>query len=467
MLSTQGNSPLLTERSALVREALPVPEADPEAFLRSMTGGPRGYWSHGGAWTAYGGILAGTGGGPVQAGDRYAHVEDARHRLLETVVPDETGEAPPPRLYGGFAFHVDHRPVVEWRGFPTLRFILPSLELHGGGAGGPVLVGQVLADDAPSERRRAAGALRDRLARIRDGAHRNGRSTVTRDGAGAGRLQVREGVDRAVWEAAVARILEAIRAGELSKAVLARYLDVVSSGPGRGGPDPVSVLSRLRDQNDDAHVFLYEPEPGAVFLGAAPETVAALRGGRFHATAVAGSVAVGAGPEERSRLARRLLQSAKDRAEHACTLEDMLGRVEGLAGPLRHDREPRVLSLARIQHLQTRIHGPARPGETVLSLLAALHPTPAVCGFPRDPARELLAAEEPFRRGWYAGPVGWVDGEGEGVFVPALRSAVGGNGRWRLFAGAGVVEGSEPTDEWEETGIKFEPMLQALGLGRP
>ena len=91
-----------------------------------------------------------------------------------------------------------------------------------------------------------------------------------------------------------------------------------------------------------------------------------------------------------------------------------------------------------------------------------LHPTPAVCGVPRDAALAFLSDAEPFERGWYAGPVGWFDTEGEGHFVPALRTAVGDGRRWRLFAGAGIVDGSRPSMEWEETGIKFVPVLRAL-----
>ncbi|NIP77728.1 MAG: isochorismate synthase, partial [Gemmatimonadetes bacterium] len=98
----------------------------------------------------------------------------------------------------------------------------------------------------------------------------------------------------------------------------------------------------------------------------------------------------------------------------------------------------------------------------VLDLLRLLHPTPAVCGLPRDAALAFLAEEEPFERGWYAGPVGWFDGDGNGVFAPALRTAVSTGSGWRLFAGAGIVEGSVPALEWEETAIKFEPVLDAL-----
>ena len=103
---------------------------------------------------------------------------------------------------------------------------------------------------------------------------------------------------------------------------------------------------------------------------------------------------------------------------------------------------------------------------SVLELVEALHPTPAVCGVPRDEALEFLLAAEPFQRGWYAGPVGWFDTEGEGHFVPALRTAVGDGRSWRLFTGAGIVDGSRPSMEWEETGKVPSRPPGAGGLGR-
>jgi isochorismate synthase EntC len=121
-----------------------------------------------------------------------------------------------------------------------------------------------------------------------------------------------------------------------------------------------------------------------------------------------------------------------------------------------------VLTLDRIQHLETEIRASVPSDVGILDVLRLLHPTPAVCGLPRDAALAFLAEEEPFERGWYAGPVGLFDAEGNGIFVPALRMGVSTGSGWRLFAGAGIVDGSVPAAEWEETAIKFEPMLEAL-----
>jgi isochorismate synthase len=192
-----------------------------------------------------------------------------------------------------------------------------------------------------------------------------------------------------------------------------------------------------------------------------------VQGNRFRATAVAGSISSGISELEQEDFARRLLESEKERWEHRVSVEDMVNRLRKVAEEVRAQEEPHVLTLPAIQHLETVIEATLHPGETVLSVLEDLHPTPAVCGFPRENALALIRREEPFQRGWYAGPVGWFDGEGNGVFVPALRSALWTGPEWRLFAGAGIVRGSDPRQEWEETRIKFQPVLEALAVSNP
>jgi len=177
---------------------------------------------------------------------------------------------------------------------------------------------------------------------------------------------------------------------------------------------------------------------------------------------VAGSIRRGETAREQAELAATLLASEKDRNEQKIALDDMVARLGTVAHQIRTDPQPHVLTLARIQHLETEIRASVPSDVGILDLLRLLHPTPAVCGLPRDAALALLAEAEPFERGWYAGPVGFFDAEGNGIFVPSLRMGVSTGSGWRLFAGAGIVEGSIPELEWEETAIKFEPMLEAL-----
>lgn len=437
----------------LATVTIPAPDLRPGAFLRHGAGEARGFWARGDDWVAHRGVTAELR--PVDP--RPDRFEDAAHMArglaAEPHLPRGAARAPRVRFFGGFAFRPDHRPEGVWGEFPNWLFHLPTYELEGDGSGDAWLrVRELVAADDGDEvfvrLRHRAEALRAELATQGD------REPAPRVAVG-GRLTE---TDRSAWEGAVRESLSAIRAGSISKAVLARTLDVELESD----VDAAAAVAALWEANRGSHVFLFEPRPGAALVGAAPETVATLRDGVFHATAVAGSIRRGSTPREQAELAARLLASEKDRVEQRIALDDMVARLETIAHQIRTDPQPHVLTLARIQHLETEIRASVPSNVGVLDLLRLLHPTPAVCGLPRDAAMEFLGAEEPFERGWYAGPVGWFDAEGNGAFAPALRTGVSTGSGWRLFAGAGIVEGSVPALEWEETAIKFEPMLDAL-----
>jgi len=436
----------------LATVTIPAPDLKPEAFLRHAAGQPRGFWARDQRWVAHQGIVADLGAPGADGGDRFGSVAEeaaslARHPLL---APDAT-RAPRVRFYGGFSFRADHVAEGAWSSFPSSRFHLPAFELEGDGTGdgwlrARTLVSDEEAGDALARLRRTAEALRAEMVSLSEGSMPGGGSVPARAVA----------TERGAWETAVEESLAAIRAGVVSKVVLARTMDIDAP------VDPGDVVTHLWGMNRGSHVFLFEPSPGSALVGAAPETIATLRDGVFHATAVAGSIRRGASVREQAELAAALLASEKDRVEQRIVVDDLIARLETVAHQIRADRQPHVLTLARIQHLETEIRASVPAGTGILDLLRLLHPTPAVCGLPRDAALGVLAAEEPFERGWYAGPVGWFDAEGNGVFAPALRTAVLHGSVWRLFAGAGIVEGSVPALEWEETGIKLTPVLDAL-----
>jgi menaquinone-specific isochorismate synthase len=437
---------------------IPAPDLRPEIFLRHAEGEERGFWARGDRWVAHRGVLAELRDGGDRMHDRFEQVEAAAHDLAkDPFLPDGTARAPRVRFYGGFSFRSDHVAEGVWADFPAWLFHLPVFELEGEGSGDAWLRVRTLVDAAAGQDvfvrlRHRAEALRAELTAagtaLDDASVRPRRSVAGRGTA----------TDRARWEETVRDSLEAIRSGRISKAVLARIFDVELTEP----VDPVDLIAHLRRVNRASYVFLFEPAPGATLVGAAPETVATLRDGVFHATAVAGSIRRGDTAREQAELAARLLASDKDRAEQRIALDDMVARLGTVAHQIRTDPQPHVLTLDRIQHLETEIRASVPSDVGILDLLRLLHPTPAVCGLPRDAALAFLAEEEPFERGWYAGPVGLFDAEGNGIFVPALRMGVTTGSGWRLFAGAGIVDGSVPAAEWEETAIKFEPMLEAL-----
>jgi menaquinone-specific isochorismate synthase len=375
--------------------------------------------------------------------------------------PESEVQPPSPRLFGGFAFRDGHVAEGAWEAFPSARFILPEVELVGGdgkrAATGVLTCRSFLAPgDDPA---RCRERLRGRLSQVKE-ALEAPRPAPPRGETWIPATRIETAPE--TWDEAVDRALEEMAEGGISKVVLARVQTVSAEW----GLEPVDVAMNLWRDNPGAHVFLFESEPGHVFLGAAPETVATVSGGRFRATAVAGSVDKGETEAQQKAFARDLMNSSKDRREHEMCVEDMVQRLRPMSEEVTAQDEPHVLALSTIQHLETVIQARLRPDQTVLSVLQALHPTPAVCGLPRDPALDFLEREERFQRGWYAGPVGWFDGDGNGVFVPALRSAVGRGREWRLFAGAGILAGSDARREWDETRIKFQPVLRALALAR-
>ena len=450
-------------------EVLDVPGADPIGFLEALEGEPRGFWGHQDHWVAWGGALARIEVLSGAGRSRFDEVRAEAKRIFRRIYTD-WGAIPfreRPRFFGGFSFLEDVEDEVTWSGFPAAGFILPRviLEARGGEVrfrvAGFTPWGMRGSDPETEE-------LASNLLEVLRAPQRSASPVPLKpeyDDASSPRetedSDAENGPERERWDGMVSTILGEVEEGRVRKAVLARILDAEFTCP----VDPLVGLEFLRSENRRAHVYLFEPHAGRTFLGAAPEILAELRRGQFRSTAVAGSMPRGMTDDEDQEFARLLLDSEKNRIEHQLTADEMVEVLAPRLSDMQVEQDPRVLALARIQHLETVISGAAGPDEDILSLVEGLHPTPAVCGSPRDEAHALIHAAEPFDRGWYAGPVGWFDLVGEGGFVPSLRAAIGEGRSWRLFAGAGIVAGSDPEGEWEETALKFEPALRALRVG--
>ena len=356
-------------------------------------------------------------------------------------------------MYGGFSFSAKGDRTVS---LPASILHLPEVELrHRRGVSTLMARGDSRAE-ADEAWNRWADAIVHRVERRRA----PGMGPVpsqpvgTLTEADGGSLEAASGA----WARGVEAVLGRIAAGEVEKVVLARALDF------RPGCllDPVELALALWRGNSRSHVFFFQPGNGTALVGASPEILAEVQGRTIRATAVAGSAPSPASAAGRRRFAARLLESAKDRAEHDFVTRHIEGVLTDLGCRVRPTGSPAVLDLGAIQHLETEVTAEVPPGATALELLAALHPTPAVCGYPRDPARAILREAETFDREWYGGPVGWLASDGDARFVPALRSAMWKGDSWRLCAGAGIVAGSDPEREWEETELKFRPMLHAM-----
>jgi isochorismate synthase len=198
------------------------------------------------------------------------------------------------------------------------------------------------------------------------------------------------------------------------------------------------------------------------FLGATPEQLLRLRDGELHTMSLAGSIRRGETPAADDALGQSLLDSAKDRREQIVVTQAITEALGETCLSVRVAPEPKLLKLGNIQHLCTPITGQLASGYTIFDVIERLHPTPAVGGRPREAALQFIREHEQLDRGWYAGPVGWVNAAGEGEFAVALRSALLRGRTATLFAGCGIVADSDPEREYAESELKLKPMLSAL-----
>ncbi|QOD43648.1 isochorismate synthase [Clavibacter zhangzhiyongii] len=257
------------------------------------------------------------------------------------------------------------------------------------------------------------------------------------------------------YEESVARAVAAIEAGDVQKVVLAR--DLVGRLP--LGGDLRLALSRFALGYPDCWTYAVDG-----LIGASPETLVRVGGGTVGARVLAGTVSRGADARADAAAAAGLAASPKDNEEHAFARDSVLDALRPHSRDLSTTDAPFTLKLPNLWHLASDVTGTLGDGSSSLDLVAALHPTAAVAGHPTAAALELIAQLEPFDRGRYAGPVGWVSADGDGEWAIALRGAqVDPSGAIVAHAGAGIVAGSDPERERAETAMKFRPVVEALG----
>lgn len=383
-------------------------------------------------------------------GDRFEHVRKESIALFDKV---RTGDALPsgarPRLFGGFAFTDDHGdPDADspWHGYPGAQFVLPAIQLAVT-SDGAWLTAAAVGPNAEARTEKRLQHWRDRIHALPE------LSSASSPGI-ASRQYV---PSREEWRDQIATTTERIDRGDLRKVVLAQSLSVGL----RDTPVVTDILARLGESYPSCYRFLFEPATGNAFFGATPENLVRLRGRTIDTEALAGSTGRGETADEDEWLSTRLRESEKNNHEHDIVVEAIRDQLDGLATDIRTGTRT-VRKLANVQHLQTPIRATLVEVEHVLSLVEALHPTPAVGGLPPDAALRTIRDTEAFDRGWYAAPVGWIDANGDGTFAVAIRSGVTNDRSATLFAGAGIVPDSDPDEEWDELQLKYRPILDEL-----
>jgi len=263
------------------------------------------------------------------------------------------------------------------------------------------------------------------------------------------------------WRDAVNAALHLIEGGQLEKVVLARSRAIVGSRAW----DPASIFDALRSAFPECFHFYCDDGRGRVFLGASPERLVSLHDGHVVADAMAGTARRDPRDPEDAAMSHALHSDRKERLEHAVVVREIVAALRASGVDATAPPEPSVARVRHLLHLRTKIQGSAPPGTHILDLVSSLHPTPAVAGTPASAAMEFILAHEPRPRGWYAGPIGWMDGAGNGDFSVGLRSALLDGDRALLIAGAGIVPGSDPDREWNECESKMAFLEEILTRG--
>ena len=377
--------------------------------------------------------------------ERWRRVREASQAASSGIVELREHGVVAPRLrwFGGGSFHPNVRDPI-WSAFGGASFVLPRWSIG------------VLGDDAFVRFAFRAAELdaRDALlaeieTRLAPSPGPDGQAATTSPRASS----PPDAHD--AWRALVLEALADIDRGALEKVVVARRAFV------EGVVSPDATLARLRSQNPQSTAFSFR-RGDTTFLGATPERLIFSDKTRAFTEALAGTIA--RRPEDDEAAKRDLLASDKDLREHRIVTRGITRALDPFVDGVDHAADPAVRTLGRVHHLVTPIVATLASETHVLSLVDALHPTPALSGLPRPDAFAWIATHEPFDRGWYGAPVGWFDDSGEGAFAVAIRSALVSPERTWLFAGGGIVRGSQPDAELAETRLKLQTMSEALVL---
>ena len=259
------------------------------------------------------------------------------------------------------------------------------------------------------------------------------------------------------FKSSITSILKSIKANHFNKLVLAHALELISSN----GFSIISCLNNLRNHHPDCYVFAMNNGENNCFVGASPERLISIKNKQLVTDALAGSAPRGTNYKNDQYWLQKLLKSNKERREHQVVIEFITQRLFGLG--LNPQISPlKVLQLSNIQHLWTPIYTQLKTRIHPLEVVSQLHPTPAVSGFPTEVTSQEIRRYENFERGLYAAPLGWIDYEGNSEFIVGIRSALISGNQATLYAGAGIVEGSDPEKEFAEIQLKFQALLQAL-----
>ncbi|MEM9412549.1 MAG: isochorismate synthase [Planctomycetota bacterium] len=405
---------------------VPVNNSDPWQWLRSNAGLPRIAWADRDGEETTTGIGIATEV-VLQPGGEMADCINQCRQLLNG--NDQL------KFYGGFSFDGND----AWHGFGAGRFVVPRLSV--------------------GKRDITLSVMnRDDIAKAKlDLEQINAEQDSTINQKFPNRTGIHFSPSFDGWQSRIDEALSLIRNEVLEKIVLSRKAILEFSEP----IDPVALSECLGKSTTDCFIFCFNFDHASAFVGATPERLFRRLGNRLDSEVIAGTRMRGNCPAEDERLAIELLTSDKDQREHDIVRKSIRQKLHKFVDHLNVADQASILRLVRKQHLKSEVTGELKSGVDDGMLLKRLHPTPAVGGYPTDNALPEIARIEPFNRGWYAAPVGWV-GADSAQFAVAIRSGLIESNRLSIFSGAGIVRGSEPEQEWREVENKIQDFLSVL-----
>ncbi len=417
----------------IVRVEAYIPETDPLRWLEAQTAQSKIYWSD--REQAF--SVAGIGVARVMRGDG----EPDYRRIFAQMKRDLSHSYPNLRYYGGFRFDPQSQVQERWQPFGAYRFVIPQIEVGRKGNRTYLAVNIVANTD---------GAAVPHAEQIIRHVAALEFPEPTADAPLAYPIDRSDRPDQRQWTDLVTSVLTRIKSGVLLKLVLARQTEYVFE-------EPVSALNLLRrvvPGTKFSFHFCFQLDEHTAFLGASPERLYKRQNTYLQSEALAGTRTRGRTPEQDAALGAELLSSEKELREHRYVATHIRSVFEKHCRAVRGGDSVELLILRHCQHLLCRFEGMLTGGEADATIFAALHPTPAVGGVPTPAALEILRKMEPFDRGWYAAPVGWVGYDGS-EFAVAIRSGLVNDKTLTLFSGAGIIDGSTPAEEWDEVENKL------------
>lgn len=436
----------------IVSEVKQINRIDPVSFFEANKGqyvGERFFWKDSSSEMYLVGLGISKQFKLDQVCDRFFHVEKEWNHLIENriMISDIEDEGIGPMMFGGFSFDPYKKKTSLWSNFGYTQFRIPTFLLT-------ILNGKyyLTTNIVCMEH----DSIEEIFSVLKEGEKL---SLIEQSGTQSNQATVLEETEKnpLKWKETVRDLVKDLEKDDLQKVVLARELRLKFDRP----LTVSAIIQRLLTEQKESFVFAFESGDDC-FIGASPERLVKKHGSEIFSACVAGSIARGKTEEEDERLGETLLNDKKNMIEHQFVVQMIREAMEKVCDSVQIPEKPVLMKMRDIQHLYTPVVGKISEQNTLLQVVELLHPTPALGGLPKEEAIKKIREVEELDRGFYAGPIGWLDANRNGEFAVAIRSALIQGKEASLFAGCGIVKDSDPESEYIETKIKFRPMLTAL-----